>query len=153
MFRKRAVIFALDTIIDASHDERGYRWTFDPRLPGLLRDCKATGRRIFGLLDPSSFGLALETDAERQELAAYLSQKLVDAGAPPLDAIHITDDIADPTIIWMWKRRFSLSLRASTLIGTGVAYTQLRNNAGIGGDVWAPRSSDEIFGPNPILGV
>ena len=41
-------------------DSSGYAWSFDPQLPGLLRDYRALGYRLIGILAPSAFGLELD---------------------------------------------------------------------------------------------
>lgn len=150
MFSKqRALIIALDAIIRAVDDpESGYRWVFDARLPGLLRDYKSSGYRLVGILDPMSFGLFLETDAERAELADYINTCLAQAQAPHLDAIHIADDLTDPRPIWNLRRRFNLSLKASTLVGTTDPYEDLQKNAGIGHYEWASDLLGAIYPPN-----
>lgn len=147
MYRKRAVLFALDAIIsvDSCPDGLGYRWTFDPRLPGLLRDYKASGNWLIGMLDPSVFGLDLEGEEEHLELVAYINALLAEAGGPELDAIHITSDITDPRPIWDLRRRFGFKLRRSTVIATGPRYEVLRKNSGIGHLEWAESCLAQLY--------
>ena len=152
MFHNRAIIFALDAIIRAQSGAEGYHWLFDPRLPGLLKDCRATGHFVFGLLDPSRFGLLLADTSEASELAEYINHSLFLQGGTPFDAIHISTDLSDPHPLWAWKRRFGFSLSQTTVVGYGAPFTQLRRNAGLGGVHWSPNSTDEIFRPSQILG-
>ncbi len=145
MYPRRAVVFALDTIVRPMVDDDGYHWVFDPRLPGLLRDCRATGHRVFGMLDPSAFGLLIENDRDREALARYINDAMKAAGVEPFDDLHITDNVGDPTPLWGWRRRFGFALSAVTVVGAGAGYEQLRRNAGLSGQHLEPNNAEELF--------
>ncbi len=132
MNSQRAIFLALDAMFRPTAGPDGYGWLFDPRLPGLLRDFRALGFKLIGILDPSAFGLELDTPDEQGELVAYINQLLVDSGAPDLSAVHVTDNVTDPRAIWDLRARFGLSLQDSLLVATGPEYDGLFKNAGIG---------------------
>jgi hypothetical protein len=137
MYPQRAIIFALDAILQVGEGPVGYSWHFDPQIPGLLRDYKALGYRICGILDPAIFGLEIEGVAEQTELVAYLNSMLQAAGAPAFDAMHLTDDVTDPRPLWSMRTRFGFDLERSILVATGGSYETLKANAGIGRLEWA----------------
>jgi len=144
MYPRKAIFIALDAIITPIDNNQGYHWTFHPQLPGLLRDYRAVGYSLIGLLDPSVFGLVLETSDERRALVDYLNT-LLGAGTPCFDAVHLSADVADPTPIWALRQRFGLSLKASTLIATGTEHEALCANAGIGTLEWADTLLGELY--------
>lgn len=148
MYPQRAIIFALDAILHTVEGPDGYRWKFDPQLPGLLRDYRALGYRLCGIVDPRTFGLELETQAEQTELVAYINGLLKAAGAPAMDAIHLTGDVTDPQPLWEMRRRFNVDLASSVLIATGEAYETLRANAGIGRLEWAQSILGAAYRPS-----
>ena len=132
MNSQRAIFLALDAMFRPTTGPYGYSWQFDPRLPGLLRDFRALGFKLIGILDPAAFGLELDKSDEKLELVSYINQLLVDAGAPELSAVHVTDDVTDPRAVWDLRLRFGLSLPDSLLVASGAAYDSLFKNAGIG---------------------
>ncbi len=132
MNAQRAIILALDTIIRCRETSQGFQWTFDPQVPGILRDMHAMGTPVIALLDPSAFGLYLEGDEEREELAVYIETLFQAAGAPVLAAVHIAEDVSDPQPLWDLRRRIGFSLGRSVLIAEGEGYEALRHNAGLG---------------------
>jgi hypothetical protein len=146
MLLKRAIVFALDAIIHPVIGEDGsYEWSFDPRLPGLLRDCRATGHCVFGLLNPSLYGLSLDGPEDDADLALYINGMLYKKGGVPLDGVHISAHLDDPKPLWAWKRQFGFSLASTSIVGEGEVYERLRRNAGLSGLHWSPRSPGEIF--------
>ena len=152
MFKKRAIIIALDAIIQVHDGPQGYHWSFDPQLPGLLGDYKALGYRLIGILSPVTFGLDLDGVADELELAAYLNTMLGSAEAPALDAIHFPDDVTDPRPIWDLRRRFGVSLGRSILVATDPSYETLRSNAGIGHMEWAETLLGSLCQPLAAVG-
>lgn len=142
MYPGRAIILALDAIIQVVESAEGYHWQLDPQVPGLLRDYQALGFKLFGVLNPKRFGLDLVDSIEAEELAAYIDELLVAAKTPSLNAVYLTDDVTDPRPIWELRGQFGLSLQQSVLVGTGEEYEVLQSNAGIGRLEWA----DQILG-------
>jgi len=142
MYPGRAIILALDAIIQVVESAEGYRWQLDPQLPGLLRDYQALGYRLIGVLNPQQFGLSLVESLESAELVAYVDELLQAAKAPSLHAVYLTDDVTDPRPLWELRGQFGLSLQQSVLVGTGDGYEQLQANAGISRLEWA----DQVLG-------
>jgi len=153
MYPQRAIIFALDAIIQIVEGPEGYRWQFDPKIPGLLRDYEALGYRLCGIFDPRTFGLEIETQQEKTELVAYINGLLDAAGAPTFDAVHLTEDVTDPRPLWEMRRRFGFDLNGSILVATGDNYETLRANAGIGRLEWARSLLGDAYRPAAVAAV